>query len=143
MKCTYLIKPIGLIFFLCFIPIWMMAQSITAKGVVRDSNGEPIPGANVLQQGSTNGTITDFDGNYSLNVPSNAKLVFSFIGYKNIILDVSGKKILDVSLKEDTKTLDEIVVIGYGTAKKSDVTGSIATVNEKTLKEGPTSNIAS
>ena len=87
------------------------------KGVVKDTSGEAIIGASVLEKGTTNGTITDFDGNFALNVSKNAVLVVSFVGYKNE-KSGSGKSSLKITLKEDSKALEEVVVIGYGSARK-------------------------
>lgn len=114
------------------------AAQITVKGTVIDAQGEPIIGASIVQVGTTNGTVTDFDGNFTLNVPQDATLEISYIGYVSQRVKASPK--LRIVLKEDTKALEEVVVIGYGTARKSDVTGSIASVNNKTLKEVPSSN---
>ncbi|MBP1593631.1 MAG: TonB-dependent receptor [Bacteroidetes bacterium] len=142
MRNTNLTKPLGLLFLFCFIPFWALAQNITVKGVVKDLNGEPLLGVNVRQVGTTTGTVTDIEGNYTLQVKKDAKLLFSFVGFINQTVNVEGRNTINVTLKEDSKTLDEVVVVGYGTAKKSDVTGSIASINEKTLKEVPVSNVA-
>lgn len=134
-------KPMGLIILLCLIPLWASAQGTTVGGIVKDAGGEPIIGASVLEKGTTNGTITDFDGNFTLNVSSNATLVISYIGYKTQEIEVAGKKSLKITLKEDSKALEEVVVIGYGTARKSDVTGSIASMGGDKLREVPATNI--
>lgn len=102
-------------------------QSKTVTGVVVDAAGVPIIGANVIVKGTTVGTITDFDGNYSLEVPENAVLQISYIGYLTEEVTVGDKSSINVTLKEDSQALDELVVVGYGTMRKSDVTGSIAT----------------
>jgi TonB-linked SusC/RagA family outer membrane protein len=110
-------------------------QSGAVKGVVTDSTGEPIIGANVMVKGTTNGTITDMDGNFTLN---NAKgvLVISFIGYQTQEVTVKGNETsLTIVLKDDTELLDEVVVVGYGTMKKESLTGAVAVVNEKAFKE--------
>ena len=97
-------------------------------GVVVDGTGEPVIGANVVVKGTTNGTITDFDGNYTIEgVSANDVLVISYIGYLSQEVPVGNQSMIKVTLKEDTQTLDEVVVVGYGTMKKSDVTGSIST----------------
>lgn len=141
MKCTnHYCKSLGILFLLCWIPLWAFSQNIAVKGVVKDNVGEGVIGASVLQKGTTNGTITDFDGNFTLNVPRNATLVVSFVGYQTQEVPVAGKTSLAITLKDDTKVLEEVVVVGYGTARKSDVTGSIASVNERTLKEVPSQN---
>ena len=102
-------------------------QSKTVTGVVVDAAGVPVIGANVIVKGTTVGTITDFDGNYSLEVPENAVLQISYIGYLTEEVTVGDKSSINVTLKEDSQALDELVVVGYGTMRKSDVTGSIAT----------------
>lgn len=102
-------------------------QSKTVTGVVVDAAGVPVIGANVIVKGTTVGTITDFDGNYSLEVPENAVLQISYIGYLTEEVTVGNKSSINVTLKEDSQSLDELVVVGYGTMRKSDVTGSIAT----------------
>lgn len=121
-----------------------LAQSKTVTGTVVDNTGEPIIGASVIVDGSTIGTITDFDGNFSLaNVPDNANVKISFIGYLPQAISVSGKSILKITLVEDSQILDELVVVGYGVQRKSDVTGAITSVNEKTIKERPVQNAIS
>lgn len=102
-------------------------QSKTVTGVVVDAAGVPVIGANVIVKGTTVGTITDFDGNYSLEVPENAVLQISYIGYLTEEVTVGNKSSINVTLKEDSQALDELVVVGYGTMRKSDVTGSIST----------------
>lgn len=104
------------------------------KGRIIDVNGEPIIGASVQVKGTTIGVITDFEGNYILSdVPSNATLQISYIGYRSASVVVSGQVLKDIVLKEDTKTLDEVVVIGYGVQRKADLTGSVANVNADKL----------
>ncbi len=134
-------KPMGLIILLCLIPLWASAQGTTVEGIVKDAGGEPIIGASVLEKGTTNGTITDFDGNFTLNVGPKATLVISYIGYQTQEVAVAGKKTLTITLKEDSKALEEVVVIGYGSARKSDVTGSIASMGGDKLREVPATNI--
>jgi len=142
MRNTNLTKPLGLLFLFCFIPFWVFSQNITVKGLVKDINGEPLLGVNVREVGSNVGTVTDLDGNFTIQVKNNAKLQFSFVGYISQTVPVDGRTKIAVTLKEDSKTLEEVVVVGYGTAKKSDVTGSIASINEKALKEVPVANVA-
>ncbi len=141
MKNTFCLKPLGLLFMFCFIPLWVLAQKVSIQGTVKDKVGESVIGASVVEKGTTNGTITDFDGNFALEVPANATLVISYIGYKTQEIPVAGKKKIQIILKEDTETLDEVVVIGYGSARKSDVTGSIASVGGDKLREVPATNI--
>jgi TonB-linked SusC/RagA family outer membrane protein len=108
---------------------------------VKDNLGESVIGANVTEKGTTNGMITDLDGNFSLTVQKNATLVISYIGYVTQEIAIKGNTNLNIILKEDSKALEEVVVIGYGTARKSDVTGSIASVGGDKLQEMPSTNI--
>ena len=142
MKCTtYYFRPLGLLLLLCLIPLCSIAQNIMVKGIVKDNFGEPVIGANVTEKGTTNGMITDLDGNFSLTVQKNATLVISYIGYVTQEIAIKGNTNLNITLKEDSKALEEVVVIGYGTARKSDVTGSIASVGGDKLQEMPSTNI--
>lgn len=144
MKDTHLkFKAFGLLCLLCLIPLWGFAQGITVKGTVIDNTGEPVIGANVTEKGTTNGMITDLDGRFSLSVQKNATLVISYIGYITQEIPVKGNADLKITLKEDAKALEEVVVIGYGTARKSDVTGSIASVKGNELRAVQTGNISS
>ena len=142
MKCTtYYFRPLGLLLLLCLIPLCSIAQNIMVKGIVKDNLGESVIGANVTEKGTTNGMITDLDGNFSLTVQKNATLVISYIGYVTQEIAIKGNTNLNIILKEDSKALEEVVVIGYGTARKSDVTGSIASVGGDKLQEMPSTNI--
>ena len=119
----------------------LVAFAQTATGLVKDKTGEPMIGVNVLVKGTTNGTITDFDGKFSISdVPSNATLVVSYIGY--LTKEVKSGKDLIIVLEEDNKTLDEVVVIGYGTVKRRDLTGSVASVTGEKLAANPVANVA-
>ena len=112
----------------------------TVKGVVSDQFG-PIAGANVSIQGTTVGTITDMDGNFTIEVPENATLQISFIGYNTCFVKVAGQSNLNVTLTEDTQKLDEVVVIGYGTQNRQAITGSIAKAKLETYSIVPTNNV--
>lgn len=115
-------------------------KSITGK--IIDANKEPVIGVNVIVKGQSSiGTITDIDGNFTLNVPENSTLQVSYIGYNTQEVPVEGKTTFNIVLKEDTKTLDEVVVVGYGTMKKSDITGSVASVKVDDLKEGVSTSV--
>ena len=114
-------------------------QKQTVSGIVKDSSGEPIIGASVLEKGTTNGTITDLDGKFTLSVSSNAVLQISYIGYKT--LETKASPNMGVTLQEDTETLDEVVVVGYGVQKKSDVTGSVTSVPKDRLSKLPVTNV--
>lgn len=109
-----------------FLCVSTYAQQITVKGVVTDATGETVIGANVLEKGTTNGTITDFDGNFQLQVKKGAMLVISFVGYKT--QEVEAQPTMNVVLADDSDLLDEVVVIGYGVAKKNDLTGSVTAI---------------
>lgn len=116
------------------------AQGHQISGTVIDGTGEPIIGANVLEVGTTNGVITDIDGNFKLSVQPNAKIQVSFIGYITQTVTVGSQSNIKVTLKEDAQALDEVVVVGYGVQKKSDVTGSVGSVNsDKIMAKGTTS----
>ena len=110
-------------------------QKQQVKGCVRDQSGEPLTGVTVRIQGTSLGTITDIDGNYTLSVPSKqTKIEFSFIGYNTQVLTAGNQKMLNVVLKEDVKTLDEVVVVGYGTMKKRDLVGAVDHINADALE---------
>ncbi|SEG50493.1 SusC/RagA family TonB-linked outer membrane protein [Algoriphagus boritolerans] len=102
---------------------------INVKGVVKDATGQPLPGVTVLVKGTTTGTVTELDGSYTLTAPEGAVLVFSFVGYEVQEITIGNQSIIDVTLQEDETSLEEVVVIGYGTQKKSDLTGAIASVS--------------
>lgn len=118
-------------------------SNITVKGKIVDENGESLPGATVQQKGTSIGSITDMDGNFSLFVPSDATLIVSFIGYKSMEVTVGGKTELgNITLVSDLKELDQVVVIGYGTQRKVDLTGSVAIVDTEEMKKVSHSNIS-
>ena len=109
-------------------------QSKRVKGTVVDKNGEPIIGANVVVKGTTNGTITDIDGNFTLEAPGNAQLAISYIGYEAQEVAVNNRSQLSITLGEDSQALDEVVVIGYGTARKIDLTGATSSLSGDKLR---------
>lgn len=109
-------------------------QNGKVSGTVKDNTGQPIIGVNIMEKGTTNGTISDTEGNFSLDVSPNASLIFSYIGYVSKEIPVSGKKTLSVLLEEDVEALDEVIVIGYGTTKRQDFTGSVSSVR---LEDSP------
>ncbi|NID12103.1 TonB-dependent receptor [Fibrivirga algicola] len=110
-------------------------------GRVVGDNGEGLPGVNVQIKSTTRGTSTDVNGNFKLTVPDNAVLVFSYIGYVSQEITVGGKSVINITLAADDKTLNEVIVVGYGTQRKRDVTGAVTTVTEATLKEVPAPNL--
>lgn len=114
-----------------------IAQETVVTGTVSDATGTPLPGANILVKGTTTGTQTDFDGNYSIEAAGNATLVFSYIGFTKQEFLVDGKTTIDVSLVEDASQLDEVVVVGYGTQRKSDLTGAVTSIDEDVLSNQP------
>ena len=124
------------------VSICATAQNVTVKGQVKDDAGEPLMAAAVAQVGTSNGTVTDMDGNYSITVPSNASLQFSFMGYVTQTISVNGRSVINVTLSEDEELLEEVVVIGYGVQKKSDLTGSVASVKAADLQNRPVSDAA-
>lgn len=120
----------------CATPIWAQVT-----GTIVDETGEPIIGASILEKGTTNGTITDFDGNFTLDVSEGAMLEISYVGYASQSLPAKAN--MNVVLKEDTEVLEEVVVVGYGVQKKSDLTGSIAQVSDKDLQKTPAPSLGS
>ena len=131
-----------------FLLLTLLSFSLTAlaqqkvTGKVKDSSGEPVIGASVIVKGNnTMGTITDFDGNFMLDVPAKSVLVISYIGYVTQEVPTAGKNSLEIVLKEDTKTLDEVVVIGYGTQRKGDVTSSVASVKADNFVKGAVKDV--
>lgn len=112
----------------------LFAQDLNISGTVKDVDGQPLAGANIIEKGTTNGTQADFDGNFSMKVKNaNATLEISFLGFVQKQIPLNGKTVLSIVLKEDLESLDEIVLIGYGGVKKSDLTGSVSTVSAKDL----------
>lgn len=112
-------------------------QSISVTGTVVDQNGEPLMGVNVIEKGTTNGTMTDMDGRFTLSVPGNATLQISYIGYTTEEVVVNNQTKLNITLKEDSKSLDELVVVGYGVVRKADLAGSVAVLDSKSFKDQP------
>ncbi len=118
------------------------AASKKLSGVIVDENGIPIIGASIMVKGTTNGTIADIDGNYTLqDVPADAIISISYIGYKTLNLKVGSKDLDKIVMKEDTEMLDEVIVVGYGTQKKANLTGAVATVSQEVLKDRPVANV--
>jgi TonB-linked SusC/RagA family outer membrane protein len=132
-------KPLVFLFLLCLFPLGAMAQS-TIKGTVNDEAGEPIIGASVKVQGTKTGAVTDFNGNFSVQADANSTLVISYIGYTTATVKVNGRDNIVISLKEDSQTLSDVVVIGYGVQKKSDLTGAVASLKGDDIKNLSTSD---
>ncbi|OXA80752.1 TonB-linked outer membrane protein, SusC/RagA family [Flavobacterium aquidurense] len=134
----------AVVFLLClFMSNQVSAQNVTLEGTVNDATGMSLPGVNVLEKGTKNGTSTDFDGHYKLKLTNpKAVVIFSFIGFKTKEVAVAGKTKIDVALGEDANSLNEVVVVGYGTTKKSDLTGAVSTISGNDLKKVPVANVA-
>lgn len=144
LRCLAMRKSFQKSFFIIFFFAWAigtLAQIKVVKGVVLDTQGEPVIGASVVVKGVPNGVITDFDGKFSIqNIPDDATIQISFVGYKTQNILVKGKNYFNITLQEDAEMLEEVVVIGYGSVKKSDVTGALTQVSEKQIKERPVQN---
>lgn len=139
------LKIISLFVVLCgSLSLWAQGQITVSGTVIEASTGDPAIGVTVLEQGTNNGTVTDLDGNYTLpGVASNATLVFSYIGMNTVEEPVNGRTTINVTLSEDVQALDEVVVIGYGTARKRDLTGSIVSVDADEIANRPSTNLVS
>ena len=134
-------KPLVSLFLLCMFPLGALAQSVI-KGTVNDETGGPIIGATVKVQGTQKGGITDLDGKFSVEAASNATITISYVGYITQNVKVAGKNDLTIVLKEDNTTLNDVVVIGYGVQRKSDLTGSVASVKADDIKNLSTADAA-
>ncbi len=144
LKCKSMksFKSLFVLLFFLLCAFTAVAQK-TVKGTVSDVAGEPLIGVNVVVKGTTTGTITDVDGNYSLEVPgNNAVLLFSYIGYSSVEVAVGEQTVINQTLSEDTRVIDELIVVGYGVQKKVTVTGSVASVSGSELKASPTTNLS-
>ncbi len=127
---------VGLLF-----PLWAFAQDITVTGTVDDGHGEPLIGARVQETGTQNIVVTDYDGNYTIKVQPTAKLTIAYVGFKTTEVDVAGRKVVNVTLQEDAALLDEVVVVGYGQMKRSDLTGAVVSVGEDAVKKSIATSI--
>ncbi|WP_339880625.1 SusC/RagA family TonB-linked outer membrane protein [uncultured Algoriphagus sp.] len=117
-------------------------KKVLVKGRVVDENQLPMPGVTITVMGTSTGTVSDADGNYSIDAPDGASLIFSFIGYLTQTIEIGSQSIIDVTLAEDTKSLDEIIVVGYGTQKKVNLTGAITAVKTAEINEIPATNLS-
>ena len=140
MKTTFL-RQAGLMLCMFLLPFMASAQNITVKGSVVGSDNEPIPGAFVSVVNTSDGAVTDIDGRYTVSAARNAVLEVSYMGYVTQRIDVEGRTEINVVLLEDSQALEATVVIGYGSARKSDITGSIASVGGNELREIPANDI--
>lgn len=119
-------------------------KTINITGVINDEAGIPIIGASVLVRGSATGTITDMDGNFTISdVPLNAMIDISYIGYKTLSFKATDKALTNITMKEDTEVLEEVVVVGYGTTKKANLSGSVAQISSKEIEHRISSNTGS
>ncbi|PIF01058.1 MAG: SusC/RagA family TonB-linked outer membrane protein [Maribacter sp.] len=135
MKITLLRSFLLVGAFICF--GWAQAQEVS--GTVSDANG-PLPGASVVEKGTTNGTQTDFDGNFTITVGEDAILVISYIGYGTVEIPVNGQSTLNVVLNEDAQALDEVVIVGYGSSTKKEITSAVTVVDEEAFNKGTVNN---
>jgi hypothetical protein len=126
-------KLIIFCFFATLFSVYGQAQNVSINGKVLDESGLPIPGASILIKGTSNATTTDFDGNYQIKAASGGTLIFSYLGYASIQEAINGRKRIEVKLQPTTQSLQEVVVIGYGSQKKREVTGAVSVVDSKTL----------
>ena len=132
----------AMLLFLMLLPMQAFAQGIKVTGTVTDeNNGEPIIGAAVKVKGSSTGTVTDIDGNYTINMQAGQTLEFSYVGYTTHEVKVSRAGTVNVRLSEDSHTLEQVVVVGYGTMKRSDLTGSVASIGEEQIKQGVNTSV--
>lgn len=129
-----------MLFFLLISPL-VFSQTKTVSGTVSDESGMPLPGVNVIEKGTTKGTTTDFDGNYQIEIGDDTTLVFSFLGFSTQEFDVSGTENLDVTLTENLEALEQVVVVGYGTQQRSDITSSISSVDADDLENLPVTGV--
>ena len=134
MRRDYLFKVLLTLWAVWGIAIGAFAQQITVNGVVQDTQGEPIIGANILVKGTANGTITDLDGNFQLTADADALLVISYIGY--ITQELPAQPVMNITLREDAEQLEEVVVIGYGSVKKNDLSGSVVAIKAEDMNKG-------
>ncbi|WP_423819283.1 carboxypeptidase-like regulatory domain-containing protein [Salinimicrobium sp. TIG7-5_MAKvit] len=122
-------------YFLLFSIIMLGQTTVEVSGkVVDNDSGIPIPGVNIIEKGTTNGTMTDFDGNFVLEAPAHATLVISYLGYTTQEININNKSKIDIALQQSAAALDEVVVVGYGTQKKVNLTGSVASVDGDMLE---------
>lgn len=120
--------------FLCF-PMFVLGQN-TISGTVTDDNNIPVPGVEILVQNTTRGTTTDFDGNYSIDVNNGDVLLFKYLGYKTVQVEMDGQTTVDVNLEPDENVLEEVVLVGYGTSRKKDITGSVSSISREEMTKG-------
>lgn len=123
------------------LPLHCFAQTISVSGTVKDEKGELLPGVNIMEEGTTNGTITDFNGSYRISISGQAKLVFSYVGYQVLKTDVKNQRVINVVLREDNALLNEVVVVGYGQMKRSDLTGAVTSVSAESISKSVNTSV--
>ncbi|MDR3219927.1 MAG: TonB-dependent receptor [Dysgonamonadaceae bacterium] len=138
---NYFVRLVSLSTLFLIIPLWLSAQNIAVTGSIKDKN-EALIGVSVSEKGTSNGISTGIDGNYTLSVPGNATLEFSYLGYKTQSVPVNGRTRIDVVMEEDTQLLSEVVVIGYGTQRREAITGSVASMSGEAMRGVASSNIS-
>jgi len=144
MKCTFFLKILKNSFLLCFLlfTISSYSQGVNVKGQITSTNGVPIPGVNIVQKGTSNGVISDFDGNYQITLTGDSKiLVISYVGFKSKEVVAEGNTPVNVKLDEDALAMDEVVVVGYGKQKRASVTGAVSTINSEIITVAPAANV--
>lgn len=135
-------KTTMLLFVFCLFGFLSVQAQSTVMGKVTDANnGDPLPGVNIMEKGTRKGVVTDFDGNYSISVSANATLQFSYVGYATQFIAVNGRQTISVSLVEQSEGLDEVVIVGYGTQKKGNLTGAVSIIDSEVLENRPVSNV--
>ncbi|RED97011.1 SusC/RagA family TonB-linked outer membrane protein [Marinoscillum furvescens] len=126
-------------------PVWSSTvdeEQLTVSGTVKDESGEALPGATIVEKSTMNGTVTDLDGRFKLSVEEDAILIVSFVGYETMEIDVSGRSVIEITLRPDFESLDEVVVVGYGTQKKETLTGSVSSVQGEEFVKSPQPNLS-
>lgn len=138
---TYTLRKLWTVVLVALVAFNLSAQQLSVTGIVKDAvSGEPLFGVNILEKGTSNGTITNLDGQFTISAPANAVLVFRYVGYQTLEVPVAGKTRLDIGLSEDAVAIGEVLVIGYGTVKKTDATGSITAIKPDAMNKGMTTN---
>lgn len=142
-KCLCHSKRLYCTAFLMVMLFFEAFAQTTVTGIVKEYEGEPLPGVNVVEKGTTNGVVTDIDGNFKINVPGNAVLIFSYIGYLAEEIPINNRSSLDVGLIRDITELSEVVVVGYGEQKKETMTGSVSNISGDEIVKSPSANVSS
>jgi TonB-dependent starch-binding outer membrane protein SusC len=145
MKKTMFLKKEGIliIFFFFFISLGMYAQNVSITGTVTDNTGQSLPGVNIIIEGTTNGTITDVNGNYSIDAPTDGNLVFNFIGFQSQTVPIEGRNEINVVLEPTDISLSEVIVVGYGTQRRENLTGAVTDVKAERMQSKPVSSLSS